>query len=64
MPDLITITCPHCAFRKSIPHDTMPHDAKRAYCPRCKQPFPLNHDTISLDGALPPLDVEAPLAGQ
>lgn len=57
MPEQITITCPHCAFRKSVPHGMIPAGARQATCPRCRQAFPLNADTIALEAAPPPLDV-------
>jgi uncharacterized membrane protein YjgN (DUF898 family) len=59
MTEQITITCPHCSFRRDVPHDMIPHGAKQANCPKCKQPFPLNAETISLAAAPAPPDVGA-----
>lgn len=51
MPEQITITCPHCAFRRSVPPELIPVGARQANCPHCKQSFPLNAQTVSLEGA-------------
>jgi predicted Zn finger-like uncharacterized protein len=49
MPEQIMITCPHCDFRRSVPHELIPVGARQANCPQCKQPFPLNAQTVSLE---------------
>ncbi len=48
MSELVTITCPHCNFRKTIKKDLLPEKAVRAVCAACRQSFPLSQDTPSL----------------
>ena len=49
MPEQITITCPHCDFRRIVPHELIPVGARQANCPKCTKPFPLNAQTVSLE---------------
>jgi len=53
MPEQITITCPHCAFRRSVPPQLIPDGAKNAACPKCAKPFPLDARTVSLEAEPP-----------
>lgn len=46
MPEQLTIVCPHCAFSRTVPRSAIPDGAGKATCPRCKQPFPLNAETM------------------
>jgi uncharacterized membrane protein YjgN (DUF898 family) len=59
MPEQITITCPHCAFRKTVPHEKLPDGARQAICPQCKQQFALNAQTIGLEAVQVLPDVNA-----
>lgn len=43
----VRITCPHCNFTTEIPRERIPPRAKHANCPRCKQRFALNPETLS-----------------
>jgi predicted Zn finger-like uncharacterized protein len=38
---MMKITCPHCAFSKTINSDKLPANTKKVSCPKCKQTFPL-----------------------
>lgn len=51
MSEQITITCPHCTFRRIVPPELIPTGARQAHCPKCRQPFPLNAQTVSLEAA-------------
>lgn len=42
----VRITCPHCNFTTEIPRERIPPQAKSANCPRCKQRFALNAETL------------------
>ncbi len=46
MPELLTINCPHCAYSKNIPAGSIPESARQATCPKCRQAFPLNGETL------------------
>ena len=46
MPEQLTIVCPHCAFSKTVPKNTIPEGARQATCPGCKKKFPLNSETV------------------
>ena len=48
MPEKLTITCPHCAFSRTVPKSVIPDGVKKATCPSCKQAFPLNEETVHL----------------
>ena len=54
MPDQLTIVCPHCAFSRTVPKSAIPDGAGRATCPKCKQAFPLNAETMRTEA--PPLE--------
>ena len=56
MPEQVSINCPECGFRKSIPKGMIPEGATRATCPKCRQPFTLNDETLT--------EVPPPLAGE
>ena len=46
MPEQLTIVCPHCAFSKTVPKNTIPEGARQATCPGCKKKIPLNSETV------------------
>ncbi len=46
MTEFVTIICPECGFRKDVPKSAIPEGATRGTCPRCKQPFALNSETL------------------
>lgn len=54
MPDLLTIVCPHCAFSRTVPKSAIPDGARKATCPKCKQAFLLNAETMQAPTASPP----------
>jgi uncharacterized membrane protein YjgN (DUF898 family) len=37
----ISITCPHCGFRREMEDTAIPAGVTRATCPKCRQAFPL-----------------------
>jgi len=43
----VRITCPHCNFTTEVPRERIPAQAKVAKCPRCKQRFALNPETLA-----------------
>lgn len=47
MTEHISINCPECGFRKTVPKSAIPEGATKATCPKCKQPFALNDETLS-----------------
>ena len=67
MPEKLTITCPHCAFSRTVPKNVIPEGVRRATCPGCKQAFPLNEKTMHLAVLQTPSSGKAadspPLAG-
>lgn len=62
MPDQLTIVCPHCAFSRTVPKSAIPDGAARATCPRCRQAFPLNAETMLTE--TPPLEQDRLAAPQ
>jgi uncharacterized membrane protein YjgN (DUF898 family) len=62
MTEQVSINCPECGFRKDIPKSLIPDGATRATCPKCRQPFALNDETLT---TVPPpvagVDVPPPL---
>jgi uncharacterized membrane protein YjgN (DUF898 family) len=51
MSEQLTIVCPHCTFSRIVPKGAIPDGVKKATCPKCKQPFPLNNETIRAHAA-------------
>ncbi|WP_230199010.1 DUF898 family protein [Geotalea daltonii] len=49
----ISITCPHCGFRREMEDSAIPAGVTRATCPKCRQPFPL-HDSIDKETSTAP----------
>lgn len=47
MTEQIRITCPVCGFRKVALKSAIPEGATKATCPKCKQPFALNDETLA-----------------
>lgn len=54
MSDQLTITCPHCAFSKTVPRSAIPEGAHQATCPGCKKPFALDGQSMRLQAPLTP----------
>ena len=46
MPDQLTIVCPHCSFLKDVLKSAIPAGARQVTCPKCKQAFALNSETM------------------
>ena len=61
MTEHISINCPECGFRKTIPKDMIPEGATRANCPKCGQAFLLNSETLT---ACPPPETGQPAPPQ
>ncbi|WP_243370296.1 DUF898 family protein [Geotalea sp. SG265] len=55
----ISITCPHCRFRREMEDTAIPAGVTRATCPKCRQPFPLQ-DAIEHAAAVPQPPAEPP----
>lgn len=53
MPEQLTIVCPHCTFSKDVPKSAIPVGAKQVTCPKCKQSFHLNNETMRTQPAPP-----------
>lgn len=47
MIELLTIICPHCAYTRNVPKNAIPEGARQANCPRCKQSFTLNSESLN-----------------
>ena len=48
MSEQLSVICPHCTFSKVIPKSAIPEAATQATCPKCKQAFPLNGETLRM----------------
>lgn len=62
MPEQVTINCPHCGFRRTVPLDVIPAGARQANCPKCKQAFDLTPETMLAQATEPqqaPAEAEA-----
>ncbi|MBI5485611.1 MAG: DUF898 family protein [Deltaproteobacteria bacterium] len=57
MSEQLAIVCPHCAFSKVVPKGAIPDGVRQATCPKCRQPFPLNDETL-LPHAVPQTEAE------
>jgi uncharacterized membrane protein YjgN (DUF898 family) len=65
MSEQISITCPACGFRKVTLKSSIPEGATKATCPKCRQPFALNNETLTeVPSGLPGTDVPPPSAGR
>ncbi|MBK5276759.1 MAG: DUF898 family protein [Desulfuromonadales bacterium] len=63
MSEQLTVVCPHCAFSKVVPKGAIPEAARQATCPKCKQSFSLNSDTLRAYAAPPDTPVnQAPVS--
>lgn len=51
MTEQVSIICPECGFRKDVPKTLIPEGSTQANCPRCRQSFLLNGETLA---ACPP----------
>jgi len=51
MSEQLTIVCPHCLFSRAVPKNAIPDGVKKATCPKCKQAFPLNGETLRAHAA-------------
>jgi uncharacterized membrane protein YjgN (DUF898 family) len=58
MSEQLTIICSHCAFSRIVPKGAIPENARRATCPKCKQAFPLNEETVRRCEAPPAISAE------
>ncbi|NVN98625.1 MAG: DUF898 family protein [Geobacteraceae bacterium] len=54
MSEQLTITCPHCSYSRIVPANAIPEGIKQATCPRCKQLFELNAESMQAQTELPP----------
>jgi uncharacterized membrane protein YjgN (DUF898 family) len=55
MSEQLAIVCHHCMFSKIVPKGAIPDGVRQATCPKCKQAFPLNDDTMRESNVPPPL---------
>lgn len=46
MPHQLIITCPSCAFSRTVPATAIPAGVRQATCPACKQVFSLNEESM------------------
>jgi len=47
MPEQVSIICPECGYRKDVPKTLIPEGSTRANCPKCRQSFALNSETLT-----------------
>jgi len=50
---MIRVSCPHCAFSRDVPADTVPDRPVQATCPMCKQSFAFCKELVAPPASVP-----------
>ena len=45
---MLTVSCPHCGFAKSVPADKVPTGVVKVTCPNCRETFPFGRNAADV----------------